>query len=170
MQTSTGSRKGFPSIECPTDRDEGSGRTDGGLPLVSRLDALSVGAGDGAKSGDARITLASSASPFRLARGEPLRPPTTSLAVVSAVVESLPDGIVTFLFTDVEGSPRLWEEAPDSMIEALRHHDELISDSVEMHGGISVKPRCEGDSRFVVFGSAVDATNAVAEIQRRDRY
>ncbi len=32
----------------------------------------------------------------------------------------LPDGMVTFLFTDVEGSTRLWEEASDSMMDSLR--------------------------------------------------
>ncbi|MEX1093173.1 MAG: adenylate/guanylate cyclase domain-containing protein, partial [Acidimicrobiia bacterium] len=82
-------------------------------------------------------------------------------------MNSLPDGIVTFLFTDIEGSTRLWEEAPESMMEALKQHDELISDAVEAHGGFSVKPRGEGDSRFIVFRSAVDATTAAAEIQRR---
>jgi class 3 adenylate cyclase len=39
-------------------------------------------------------------------------------------MEELPDGVVTFLFTDVEGSTRLWEDAPNSMMEALRLHDE----------------------------------------------
>ncbi len=81
-------------------------------------------------------------------------------------MESLPEGIVTFVFTDVEGSTQLWEEAPESMMEALNLHDQVISEAVERHGGISVKPRGEGDSRFLVFRSAVEATRAVAEIQR----
>jgi predicted ATPase/class 3 adenylate cyclase len=81
-------------------------------------------------------------------------------------LESLPDGVVTFVFTDVEGSTQLWEEAPESMMEALNLHDEVISEAVETNGGVSVKPRGEGDSRFLVFRTAVGATEAVAEIQR----
>ena len=63
----------------------------------------------------------------------------------------LPDGVVTFLFTDVEGSTRLWEEAPNLMKEALRLHDGVIGAAVEAHNGVSVKPRGEGDSQFMVF-------------------
>lgn len=80
---------------------------------------------------------------------------------------NLPDGVVTFLFTDVEGSTRLWEEAPDSMMEALRLHDEAIESAVTAHNGVSVKPRGEGDSRFVVFRSASDAAAGTAEMQLR---
>ncbi len=80
---------------------------------------------------------------------------------------SLPDGVVTFLFTDVEGSTRLWEEAPDTMMEALQQHDTAIDQAVTAHSGVSVKPRGEGDSRFVVFESAMAAVAAAAEIQRQ---
>jgi predicted ATPase/class 3 adenylate cyclase len=82
-------------------------------------------------------------------------------------MEKLPDGVVTFLFTDVEGSTRLWEEAPDSMMEALRLHDGVIATAVEAHNGVVVKPRGEGDSQFVVFASAIDAVEGSAEMQRR---
>ncbi len=78
----------------------------------------------------------------------------------------MPDGIVTFLFTDIEGSTRLWEDAPDAMMDALRLHDENIDAAVSQHGGVSVKPRGEGDSRFVVFGMAEDAVAAAADVQR----
>ncbi|MGB7861547.1 MAG: adenylate/guanylate cyclase domain-containing protein, partial [Acidimicrobiia bacterium] len=79
---------------------------------------------------------------------------------------NLPDGTVSFLFTDVEGSTRLWEDAPDAMMEALRLHDALIDLVVTSCNGVLVKPRGEGDSHFVVFGSAVDAVAAAGEIQR----
>ena len=79
----------------------------------------------------------------------------------------LPDGVVTFLFTDIEGSTRLWEEAPESMMEAIRRHDTEIEESAESHAGIPVRPRGEGDSRFVVFRQAADAVAAAAEMQQR---
>lgn len=79
----------------------------------------------------------------------------------------LPDGVVTFLFTDVEGSTRLWELAPDTMMEALRDHDDIIEGAALANRGVPVRPRGEGDSRFVVFPSAVDAVAAAAAIQER---
>lgn len=79
----------------------------------------------------------------------------------------LPEGVVTFLFTDVEGSTRMFEQAPDAMLEALRRHDEVIEAAVAAHGGIPVRPRGEGDSRFIVFTEATDAVVGAAEIQRR---
>ena len=81
-------------------------------------------------------------------------------------MQTLPDGVVTFLFTDVEGSTRLWEEAPDSMMAALRQHDRAIEDAATDHNGVPVRPRGEGDSRFVVFSGASDAVAAAAEMQR----
>ncbi len=78
----------------------------------------------------------------------------------------LPDGIVTFLSTDVEGSTPLWEEAPDSMMDALRLHDGVIGTAVAEHNGVLLKLRGEGDSQFAVFSSAVDAVGGSAQIQR----
>jgi class 3 adenylate cyclase len=77
----------------------------------------------------------------------------------------LPEGIVTFLFTDVEGSTRLWEDAPDSMMDAIRQHDETIETAAIAHNGVPVRPRGEGDSRFVVFSDPTDAVAAAAAMQ-----
>src|SRR5262245_51577324 len=78
----------------------------------------------------------------------------------------LPTGTVTFLFTDVEGSTRLWEAHPDQMRAALVAHDALIEALTEQHGGRVVRPRGEGASRFCVFARATDAVAAAAAIQR----
>jgi class 3 adenylate cyclase len=41
-------------------------------------------------------------------------------------VTELPSGTVTFFFTDIEGSTRLWQEHPEAMKAALAHHDEHV--------------------------------------------
>ena len=64
-------------------------------------------------------------------------------------VVDLPTGTVTFLFTDIEGSTRLWEEQPDAMQVALAHHDALLVDAVEACGGTVVKTT--GDGVHAVF-------------------
>ena len=55
----------------------------------------------------------------------------------------LPAGTVTFLFTDLEGSTRLWEEHPEAMKGALARHDEILRDAVESHHGHIVKSDVE---------------------------
>jgi class 3 adenylate cyclase len=54
-----------------------------------------------------------------------------------AVVD-LPAGTVTFLFTDVEGSTRLWESVPEAMEVALERHNRLVTEVIEGHGGTVV--------------------------------
>lgn len=52
---------------------------------------------------------------------------------------SPPTGTITFLFTDVEGSARLWEQSPDAMRVALTRHDALAADLVGAHDGLLIK-------------------------------
>ena len=52
------------------------------------------------------------------------------------MITSLPSGTVTFLFTDLEGSTRLWEDHPDSMHGALARHDELVREAIEPRAGM----------------------------------
>ena len=65
----------------------------------------------------------------------------------------LPSGTVTFLFTDLEGSTRLWEEHPDAMKEALARHDEIVRDAITGCGGHVVKTR--GDGFHAAFADAL---------------
>ena len=50
-----------------------------------------------------------------------------------------PSGVVTFLFTDVEGSTRRWESDADGMRAALAAHDEALRGEIEAHGGFLFK-------------------------------
>jgi adenylate cyclase len=78
----------------------------------------------------------------------------------------LPTGTVTFLFTDLQDSTRLWEKYPAVMGQALQRHDEIIETIAQQHNGFIVRPRGEGDSRFAVFVRAIDTLTAAAAIQR----
>jgi class 3 adenylate cyclase/tetratricopeptide (TPR) repeat protein len=81
-------------------------------------------------------------------------------------VADLPTGTVTFLFTDIEGSTRLWEEQPEAMQVARARQEAIIGECVEHHGGSLLKTRGEGDSCFAVFSQATDAVAAAAALQR----
>jgi predicted ATPase/class 3 adenylate cyclase len=70
----------------------------------------------------------------------------------------LPSGTVTFLFTDLASSTRLWEDQPGAMGGALARHDQLLRDAVESHSGSVVKTT--GDGLHAVFASADAAVGA----------
>jgi class 3 adenylate cyclase len=93
---------------------------------------------------------------------------TTSPGTAFKVEESgaLPDGIVTFLMTDVEDSTPLWLQSRAEMYQAMRLHDQLLTTAVEANGGIVLKERGEGDSFFAVFQRATDAVAAAFDAQR----
>jgi predicted ATPase/class 3 adenylate cyclase len=77
----------------------------------------------------------------------------------------LPSGTVTFLFTDLEGSTRLWEEHREAMQSALARHDAVLRAAVESHGGHVVKTT--GDGLHAVFATAPDATAAALDAQQQ---
>jgi predicted ATPase/class 3 adenylate cyclase len=78
-------------------------------------------------------------------------------------VPELPAGTVTFLFTDIEGSTRLWEEHPDAMRVALARHDAILTDAVVAHGGAVVKTT--GDGVHAVFVGAHAGVAAALDAQ-----
>src|SRR3954451_12264328 len=73
-------------------------------------------------------------------------------------------GTVTALFTDIEGSTRLWEEQPESMRIALDRHDELVRTAIAADGGHVFKT--VGDAFCAVFHSALDALRAATRAQQ----
>ena len=74
-----------------------------------------------------------------------------------------PTGTVTFLFTDIEGSTRLWEEHGDAMAVALARHDEIARAVFDELGGYVFATG--GDGFAVAFGRAADALAAAEELQ-----
>jgi predicted ATPase/class 3 adenylate cyclase len=75
-----------------------------------------------------------------------------------------PARTVTMLFTDIEGSTRLWEQHPREMAHALARHDAILRDSIESHGGMIF--RTVGDAFCAVFAEALDAVVAALVAQR----
>ena len=75
-----------------------------------------------------------------------------------------PSGVVTFLFTDVEGSTRRWEADADAMRAALAAHDEVLHKAIETHGGWLFKHT--GDGVCAAFASPRSAVDAAVAAQR----
>ncbi|OBH56976.1 adenylate/guanylate cyclase domain-containing protein [Mycobacterium sp. E2479] len=73
-------------------------------------------------------------------------------------------GVVTFLFTDVEGSTRRWEADADAMREALAAHDAVLRTAIEAHGGFLFKHT--GDGVCAAFASPRSAVDAAVAAQR----
>jgi predicted ATPase/class 3 adenylate cyclase len=71
--------------------------------------------------------------------------------------------ILTFLFTDLEGSTRLWQQFPEAMKTVLARHDELIRLAVEESNGQIIKTT--GDGFHAVFTSAQDGVDACIRAQ-----
>jgi predicted ATPase/class 3 adenylate cyclase/Tfp pilus assembly protein PilF len=78
-------------------------------------------------------------------------------------VASPPTGTVTFLFTDIEGSTRMWERSPQAMQAALARHDEILRGATEQHGGYIFKT--VGDAFCCAFPTAPDALEAALDGQ-----
>ena len=75
-----------------------------------------------------------------------------------------PSGVVTFLFTDVEGSTRRWESDADAMRAALAAHDKVLRSVIETHGGFMFKHT--GDGVCAAFASPRSAVDAAVAAQR----
>ncbi|CAN5277689.1 hypothetical protein BH20VER2_BH20VER2_16150 [soil metagenome] len=75
-----------------------------------------------------------------------------------------PTGTITFLFTDIEGSSKLWEQQPEAMRTALALHDQLLREIFEAQSGSVFKTI--GDAFCVAFDAAHHALTSALEAQR----
>src|SRR5438270_5905341 len=80
------------------------------------------------------------------------------------MASGLPIGVVTLLFTDVEGSTRLLNELGDDYGEALNEHRRRLRAAFADHEGVEVDT--QGDALFVAFARASNAVAAAADGQR----
>src|SRR5437868_1113289 len=83
--------------------------------------------------------------------------------MILAAMRDLPTGVVTLLFTDVEGSTRLLQELGDGYGDALHEHRRRLRAAFAAHDGIEVDT--QGDAFFVGFSRASDAVAAAEDAQ-----
>ena len=76
-----------------------------------------------------------------------------------------PRGTVALVFTDIEGSTRLWERLGDEFRAILGQHDRCLRTCIDEHGGYEVKT--EGDAFFVAFATARAAVAFCVDAQLR---
>ena len=75
----------------------------------------------------------------------------------------LPAGLVTFVFTDIEGSTELFERIGDAYREVLARHDEILRAAFGRHDGFEVK--ASGDGLFLAFATTRAALDGCAAAQ-----
>ena len=75
-----------------------------------------------------------------------------------------PSGVVTFLFTDIEGSTRRWEADAEAMRAALLEHDDVLRAAIEEHEGFLFSHT--GDGVVAAFTSPRSAVDAAVAAQR----
>src|SRR5258705_13881751 len=75
-----------------------------------------------------------------------------------------PTGTVTFLFPDIEGSTRLWEQHPQAMAGALARHDAIMRQAIAAEAGVVYK--VIGDAFQAAFTTAPTACAAALAAQR----
>jgi predicted ATPase/class 3 adenylate cyclase len=79
-------------------------------------------------------------------------------------MDKLPSGTVTFLFTDIEDSTRLWQEQPEAMSHAHALHDQILHEAIEANHGYVFQ--IVGDSFSVAFHNAIGGLEAALAAQR----
>lgn len=77
---------------------------------------------------------------------------------------NLPTGTVTLLFTDIEGSTRLFQTHPEAMKAALARHHAILRAAIESNNGHVFQ--VVGDSFSASFDNALDALKAALAVQR----
>jgi class 3 adenylate cyclase len=118
----------------------------------------------GARLEAAAAALAALAEPEPGAMRHALLAGSAAAQHISAPPAGWPRGTVTFLFTDIVDSTRLWERYPQVMPQVLVRHDALVRGAITAHGGVVFKTL--GDIVYAAFARASDALAAACAAQR----
>src|SRR5262249_40276490 len=94
-----------------------------------------------------------------------LRDLEQQILVQDDAVAAMPSGLVTFLFTDIEGSTTIWDQRPPEMTDALQQYSALVETTVRSSGGLLLKSKGEGDSTLSVFARPTDGVRAALAVQ-----
>ncbi|MDQ3548771.1 MAG: tetratricopeptide repeat protein [Chloroflexota bacterium] len=89
---------------------------------------------------------------------------TSDVQAGARPVNPPPTGFVTFLFTDIQGSTKLWERFPDTMVGNLARHDAIMREAIGAHRGYVFKTI--GDAFCAAFPTPTDGLNAALDAQR----
>jgi predicted ATPase/class 3 adenylate cyclase len=79
------------------------------------------------------------------------------------MIQTFPTGIVTFLFTDIQGSTRLWQEQPQAMTGALARHTQILRAAIESNNGYIFQ--VIGDAVCSAFHTPQEAVRAAVQSQ-----
>jgi DNA-binding SARP family transcriptional activator/tetratricopeptide (TPR) repeat protein len=102
--------------------------------------------------------------PARPAALSPAAPTATVAQADAALASFRPDGVLTFVLTDLVDSTAAWDTQPAAMADAVERHEQLVADAIKGAGGVFLKSRGEGDSTMSVFERASDAVVAARAI------
>jgi transcriptional regulator with XRE-family HTH domain len=106
---------------------------------------------------------------LRFARGDWRAAPTEDVESAPWLV-SQPDWshpkthLATFLFTDIEGSAKLWDHAPEKMKVALQRHHEILQAAIESNAGVVFQ--IIGDAFCAAFPTVLSAVSAAVTAQQ----
>ena len=95
------------------------------------------------------------------------RPEVDDHGAMETAWHSRPTGIVAFVLTDLEGSTRRWESAPEAMAADLSRHLRIVDEVCAARNGRRAPEQGAGDSTVSAFGRASDALAAAVDLQLR---